>query len=271
MSKDSYPLNDFEKNGFAVLSNQISEDLLDEFNNEFKLILQSYLVKAGIDELNTKEIDFHSKAIMNLEEVDHSFVAEVYDTIFQCPSFLQIVSCKEMINPVKTILKNNNAPLYGYTNRCRIDPPVDNRRTYGWHQEVFYTIPESTLLQTWGPLIYPTTEENGTLSLAIGSHQEGIADQTWTEEEGRAVQIIVNEDIVSKYEQTTLEMNVGDLLIFSPKLFHKSGNNTSKNVRFSFVGQYHDVNSNGFSAPNINFEFRGKDPKTYYSQYFKNN
>ena len=50
------------------------------------------------------------------------------------------------------------------------------------------------------------------LSLAIGSHQE-IADQTWTEEEGRAVQIIVNEDIVSKYEQTTLEMNVGDLLI----------------------------------------------------------
>ena len=105
MSKDSYPLNDFEKNGFAVLSNQISEDLLDEFNNEFKLILQSYLVKAGIDELNTKEIDFHSKAIMNLEEVDHSFVAEVYDTIFQCPSFLQIVSCKEMINPVKTILK----------------------------------------------------------------------------------------------------------------------------------------------------------------------
>ena len=40
MSKDSYPLNDFEKNGFAVLSNQISEDLLDEFNNEL-LILQS--------------------------------------------------------------------------------------------------------------------------------------------------------------------------------------------------------------------------------------
>ena len=46
---------------------------------------------------------------MNLEEVDHSFVAEVYDTIFQCPSFCN--SFMKMINPVKTILKNNNAPL----------------------------------------------------------------------------------------------------------------------------------------------------------------
>ena len=35
--------------------------------------------------------------------------------------------------------------LYGHTNRCRIDPPEDERRTYDWHQETFYTIPKVTI------------------------------------------------------------------------------------------------------------------------------
>ena len=266
---ENYPIDKFDENGFAVLKNHLPKDILQQFNSEFKSLLSSYLKKTGqkIKDINSEH--FHSDAILILEEYDHSFVAEVYDAIFQTPSFLQLVSCKEMVNPVRKILSKKNIALYGYTNRCRIDPPVDNRRTYGWHQEVFYTIPKSELLQTWGPLIHPTTVENGTLTLALGSHKEGVAKQTWKEEKGRAVQIIVDDDIVEKYEPVTLEMSVGDQLIFSPKLFHKSGNNVSPNVRFSFVGQYHDVDSENFKAPLVNFDFRGEDPRSYYYDYFK--
>jgi len=267
---DNFPIENFNDNGFTVLKNQLPKNLLDEFNTEFKNILSSYLERAKQKVKNKNSQTFHSDAILVLEEYDHSYVAEIYDTIFQTPSFLQLISCEEMVGPVKDLLGGDKLPIYGYTNRCRIDPPVDNRRTYGWHQEVFYTIPKSNLLQTWGPLIYPTTIENGTLTLAIGSHKEGIAKQTWTEEEGRAVQIIVDEEVVEKYNPVTLEMNVGDQLIFSPKLFHKSGNNISSDVRFSFVGQYHHINSENFKAPYPNFDFRGEDPESYYINYFKN-
>ena len=75
------------------------------------------------------------------------------------------------------------------------------------------------------------------------------------EDEGRAVQIIVDDEVVKKYKPVTLDMEVGDLLIFSPQLFHKSGNNTSNFVRFSFVGQYHSIDSEHFRAPALNFEF----------------
>tara|TARA_B100001093_G_scaffold295489_1_gene281795 strand:- start:3253 stop:4062 length:810 start_codon:yes stop_codon:yes gene_type:complete len=265
--KLKFPIEKFDENGFAVLEKHLPEDLLSCFNNEFKNILLSYLNKIGV-EIDNDSDTFHSDAIMKLEDFDHAYVAEVYDSIFQSPSFLQIISTEKVTNPVKQIFGDDKIALYGYTNRCRIDPPVDNRRTYGWHQEVFYTIPKSSLLQTWGPLVYPTTKDNGTLTLAIGSHQEGIAKQSWNEEKGRAVQIIVDPEVVNKYKPITLELKVGDLLIFSPQLFHKSGNNLSKHVRFSFVGQYHNVNSENFSAPAINFEFRNEDPKTYYQNYF---
>ena len=267
MMEQKFPIEGFNENGFAVLENQIPKNLQSNFNSEFKSILNSYLEKNGIN-INDEGDNFYTEAIIELEKHDHSYIAEVYDTIFQLPSFLQIIASEKMTDPIKQILGDSEIALYAYTNRCRIDPPVDNRRTYGWHQEVFYTIPKSNLLQTWGPLVYPTTKENGTLTVAIGSHKEGIAKQSWNEEEGRAIQIIVDPEVVKKYKTVTLEMQVGDLLIFSPQLFHKSGNNTSEHVRFSFVGQYHDVNSEHFSPPLLNFEFRKDDPKTYYQNYF---
>ena len=266
---NAFPLEKFNENGFTVLKNQLPNNLLVNFANEFKNILISYLNKTNQTINDTNSEFFHSEAVMLLEKVDHSYVAEVYDAIFQSPSFLQLISDISTTGPVKDILGNDSTPLYTYTNRCRIDPPVDNRRTYGWHQEVFYTIPKSNLLQTWGPLIHPTNEENGTLTLAVGSHREGVANQEWNEEEGRAVQIIIDDEVVKKYKPVTLDMEVGDLLIFSPQLFHKSGNNTSKFVRFSFVGQYHSIDSENFRAPTVNFDFRGEDPKSYYDSYFK--
>ena len=221
------------------------------------------MVKAGIK--NNYKIDqlFH-QALEDLENVNHSFVAAIYDTIFHCPSFLSIVTEKKLVNTVRHLIGSSKAPLYGHTNRCRIDPPKDKRRTYGWHQEVFYTIPRGRYIQSWAPLISSTTIENGTIEIAVGSHKEGIAKQTWNDIEGRATQIIVEQNIIDKYEQVSVEMELGELLLFSGNLSHRSGSNNSKYHRYSLVGMYHDVSKEDFLPPKLNFDFRGETPREYF-------
>lgn len=268
----------FNENGFLVIENFFSDIEIKEFQEALREIIRSYLIKASNNEKNVVPEEFFgnefNEGIQKLESINHQYVAEVYDTIFQTPEFLRLISKRETTSYVNQLLnKSNSNPLYTYTCRCRIDPPKDNRRTYGWHQEIFYSIPNSEFLQTWAPLVSDTTKEMGTIEVCVGSHKEGIPPQSWNEEKNKAIQIIVEEEFVNKYpKRVIMEMKLGQLLIFNSKLFHRSGNNTSNKVRYSLVGMYHNVTNEHFSAPNLVFKYREKTPQEFYNEtFYKNN
>ena len=263
-------VNFYEENGFVIVKNFYPTEDLQDFKLEVKNIINAHLLKAGFEEMDSSNDSILSIGILALEEKDHEYVAAVYDTIFQSPSFFRILGNRNTESYIKHLLHiDSSHALYGFTNRCRIDPPKDNRRTYGWHQEVFYTIPKGSYIQTWAPLIFDTTFENGTIEVAVGSHNEKIANQTWNESEGKATQILVDDNIVNKYEQRVVEMKVGEILFFSGFLAHRSGNNVSQQVRYSLVGMYHDVKHKPFFTPKLGFEFRKSSPKEYFDEVFK--
>ena len=256
----------YYEHGFVIVSDALTRDLLNDFAREYSQLVEINLRKAktNLQKLPSDK-NFISDGIKKLESIDHSWVSDIYDTSSMIPSFLDIVRNTSTLEIIKYLLEVNT-PLYPYTNRIRIDPPSDNRRTYGWHQETFYTIPRSSFVQTWAPLIYDVRVENGTISVADGSHKAGIPYQTWEEIPGGATQILISDDVVNKYEQIAIEMNVGELLFFSGRLAHKSGNNTSDMVRFSLVGMYHDIASENFIAPSIKFDHKHQDPKSYFEE-----
>jgi ectoine hydroxylase-related dioxygenase (phytanoyl-CoA dioxygenase family) len=259
----------FDNHGFVIVKNALSLSLLQDFTKEYAQIVEINLNKSGTTSaLSTNDRYFISEGIKALELSNHSWVSDIYDTSAMLPSFLNIISNPLTLQIIKNLL-DISTPLYPYTNRIRIDPPSDNRRTYGWHQETFYTIPRSSFVQTWAPLIYDVRAENGTISVADGSHKEGIPEQSWTEIPGGATQILIRDEIISKYPKIEIEMNVGELLFFSGRLAHKSGNNISKNVRFSLVGMYHDVSKVDFIAPSIAFNHKHEDPKKYFEAEMK--
>jgi phytanoyl-CoA hydroxylase len=259
----------FEDNGFVIIKDFYTDEDLNDFKSEVKNIINAYLIKAGLQEIDSTGDDVFTNGVLALEERDHDYVAAIYDTIFQSPSFFRIAGNRKTEKYVKDLLGiDASHALYGFTNRCRIDPPKDNRRTYGWHQEVFYTVPRGSYIQTWAPLIFDTTFENGTIEVALGSHKENIADQTWNEFEGKATQILIAENIVQKYEQRVIEMKVGEILFFSGFLAHRSGNNISKQVRYSLVGMYHDVKHKPFFTPQVRFSYRKSSPKKYFDEVF---
>jgi ectoine hydroxylase-related dioxygenase (phytanoyl-CoA dioxygenase family) len=254
------------EHGFVIVKDAFSENLLKNFALEYSQLVKINLEKSG-SKFDGKHSDknFISEGIKTLEAINHSWVSDIYDTSAMLPSFLEIVRNPSTLLIIKFLLEIDT-PLYPYTNRIRIDPPSDNRRTYGWHQETFYTIPRSSFVQTWAPLIYDVRVENGTISVADGSQKEGIPFQTWSDVPGGATQILISDTIIDKYEQIAIEMNVGELLFFSGRLAHKSGNNISEMVRFSLVGMYHDISNKNFIAPSIQFDHKHQDPKSYFEE-----
>jgi len=196
---------------------------------------------------------------------DKENIGEVYDAFSYSSSFLRFISKREVENSIRQLLCfDTTATLYGWTNRVRIDPPRDNRRTYGWHQETFYTHPEFHYLQTWAPIIRNTTKDNGTIRIKPKSHKEGIPPQTWNEISGRATQILIDAEVLSKYPSEDIEMSVGDLLFFDGRLAHSSGSNTSSEVRYSLVGMWNDTTDIKFKSPKPYFESRSRPAKEYF-------
>ena len=257
----------YDEHGIVIIDNLLNPADLADVKEDLKNIIRWNQVKADLPETEG-DVTF-SLGLQSLEDKDREYVGAIYDTIYQTPSFMRLVSNPLLEKYVKILLKLDcNRPLYGYTNRCLFAPPQDERRTYGWHQEVFYTIPDSHYIQTWAPLVFDTTTASGTIEVRLGSHKEKVAKQTWNDVPGRTTQIIVDETIVDKYPTATIEMKLGEIALFSGFLFHRSGQNISAQFRYSLVGMFHDVGHKEFMTPKINFSYRRKTPREYYDELF---
>ena len=272
----------FKENGYYIEKNIYTKEDMNEmfvlFYDVFKCLFTKFNIESSNIYKNSSEVnindDLKNLDYLMLDCFNHNkdIIGEGYDIIAYSSVFLRFFSNSKIDSITKELLGINKAnSLYGWTNRVRIDPPADERRTYGWHQEVFYTIPESIYLQTWCPVIRNTTKDNGTIWVAPKSQKEGIAKQDWQEIEGRATQIIVDEKIIKKYNPIQLEMNAGDVLFFDGKLCHRSGSNiTDDEIRFSLVGMWHDIWTKNFRGPQPRFDHRTDyDQKEYWDKINK--
>ena len=264
----------FNTNGFLVLDNFFTTKEIDDYKESLRELIQIQLKKASKIHTGINPRDFIGKefdeGMMKLEEIDHVYVANIYDTICQIPAFLRIPCKSETTQCINQLFNRGmDRSIYIDTSRCRIDPPHETKRLCGWHQEVFYYTPRSDFMQTWAPLVRNSTIENGTIEVCIGSHKEGFAAQDCMLHEDVHYKYIVNDDIAKKYPVKKLEMNLGQLLIFSSKLVHKSGYNISKNVRYSLVGIYHNLDNEKFVPPKWVVEKRNEDSGSYYEEIFK--
>lgn len=274
MQLTSEQIEYFNSNGYLILDNFYNSTELNDFKEAFRKLIQSSLRKAALKIQPTfdhkdfvgKEFD---EGMMKLEKIDHAYIANIYDIIPQIPEFLRLVSKPEISECINQLLKRgSNEPLYSYTPRCRIDPPLDERRTTKWHQEVFYSIPGSEFLQTWAPFLYDATIENGTIEACVSSNKDGIIKQLVDNVKGSATPFVISDNTIQKYTQKSVEMKVGQFMIFSSRLIHRSGSNTSKNIRYSLIGMYHNIDNENFIPPELSFKFRGKSPTEYYNEIF---
>ena len=264
----------FVDKGYIVLDNFFTKIELLEFRNMLTHVIRKYLKDAKekypdrvIEDFEGKELD---EGVNMLEELNHQYIADIYDTIYQTSQFLRITSKKEISQNINQIIgRELDDPLYIDQSRCRIDTPFDpHMKKCGWHQEVFYYVPKSEFVQIWAPLIHDAKIENGAVEVCVGSHNK-IAKQSNVKRENEKYPFIVDELDVVKYEKQVMEIKLGQLLIFSSKLIHRSGNNISKKVRYSLVGINHNLDNKFFSPPKFVEADRQEKFEKYYDSAIK--
>ena len=269
----------FKENGFYIEKSVISISLQEELFLIFYDLALSSLnrnkIKLDFEIKNINEVSFPNdilildKILSALLEHSNDHIAEIYDTVSYSSTFLKFISLPKIEGTVRELLSlKKHTPLYSATHRIRMDFPKDVKRKAGWHQEIFYTLPETRFLQTWAPVLRDSTVENGTLGICKKSHLNGIAEQTWEEErKDYATRITIDEKVIEQYEQINVPMELGDVIYFDPHLIHRSGYNSSQQVRYSQVGMWNDCSYKDFRAPKPDFISRTISLRENYEKY----
>jgi ectoine hydroxylase-related dioxygenase (phytanoyl-CoA dioxygenase family) len=262
LNKDKYDL--FWEQGYIHEKNFFNQNELNKFNDELREIILAY----GDTHKNLlKSKDIYNQFLLKVSKKDKNIISCIYDTICYSQSFIRLHSNYKIQKFINYLFnKKVNSPLYSNLNRVRMDFPKDKTTLYDWHQEVFFTIPKSSMIQTWAPLINNTDKKNGTIRILPGSHKLGIPKQEMLKFKNRRMQIILNKKILNKFKPLDINAKVGDMIFFSGKLFHASGNNSSKKIRYSMVGMYHDLQNKNFLPPYLpKWKHRLMTQKKYFN------
>ncbi|MEC8996775.1 MAG: phytanoyl-CoA dioxygenase family protein [Pseudomonadota bacterium] len=273
-------IKDFNENGFyigrSIIPISLHKELFLTFYDLATSMVNRYKIQLDFEFKNIKDVEYPNdinqldKALFAISDYRRDLIGEIYDTIAYCSAFLKLVSHPEIENNARELLSlESYSTIYSVTHRIRMDEPEDHKRRAGWHQEIFHTYPDTKFIQTWGPVIRNSTVNNGTIEVCQNSHINGVVDQIWEEEKGGgyAHRILVKDEIVQKHKPEQLPMEIGDVMFFDPHLIHRSGYNSSKEIRYSQVGMWSDCSHKGFRTPKPEFISRSDSPKDNYDKH----
>ncbi|PCJ60036.1 MAG: hypothetical protein COA79_09530 [Planctomycetota bacterium] len=208
-------LDQFQEEGYIITEPVFTEKELKDISNEFKK-----LFKVNLETAN-KTKDPLKIEIANLRPFvgQTHLLSEVLLKTCQHPIYQE--ACLKLLSP--------NADLY--YNQAVIKPPGVGR-PFAWHQDNGYAFTDPEFYITCWTAISEATIENGCIWIIPGSHKGGLQSHKRLTTEEWALE-------ADESKAIPVEVKPGQVVIFHSLLFHKSGANTSDQIRESFVPQYH--------------------------------
>ena len=277
LSVNEIQRNHLEEFGYVIFDDVFDSSTLNIINNLIEKLGAALLIKRGVSQ--SKIPTDLSRLIEELKRVDVGLIGELYDCIASSPEFLRNFACNPQLCGIASGLLDQGSydvfkpePLLS-TPRIRIDPPFDQRRLFNWHQEIFYAVPKARYLQFWAPMMPKISEQDGALQIIPKSHKYGILPTKNNDREGRPeflVEKAAIEDVFRKSNVVplTVELQFGQVVVFSGTLVHRPGNNSGPNVRLTLLSTFYDIEEPNFLVPKPSFAYRGITPEEYYDEVF---
>jgi ectoine hydroxylase-related dioxygenase (phytanoyl-CoA dioxygenase family) len=219
-----------------------------------------------------QEID---KNLLALRAVNPNHVAFVQRVISRSPEFFRLSSNPNIANMTRFLLDlEDSLPLYLLSNGVIFTNPNDseNKRSSNfeldWHKDIFYTIPKSRYVHMWVPLLHDADEKIGTLQVIPGSHKLGIGKQKINIHTDYNHRYTMDPDYVKDMPSTSVDVKLGQVLLFDHRLIHRSGQNTSDKVRCTMLGLVHDVTNPDFLPVSTLYNYHKQTPEGYFAEVF---
>jgi len=220
-------INFYKKEGYVILENDNTK-FLDATKKIFEIF-------NAQDLSNSKEVAFLNKDGVARHKIDimrnDLFVKKVFDDYINNIVFRmgEGVSLK--------------TPLY-YTH-CKLSFKVPNAEV-SWfpHQDIGYKDPKEirngfALFQA----LENMNKDNGALELYEGSHKVGRINHDRIKENVDMGDSQMEIDDLSSFSKLTINLNMGDIVIFSQYMVHSSGVSTNNSHRLSLISEVEELKS----------------------------
>jgi ectoine hydroxylase-related dioxygenase (phytanoyl-CoA dioxygenase family) len=235
--------DDYFSKGYAIVDDAIRPEELEQFRQFLSLTIFRQLEDTGFYSKTRHDEKFKSMlsdGYMHLDRHDHAHIERLYLTMKDSEAVGRMVFAPRILSIVKEIMQLMPVQsAYVPYHVARMDPPHDERFTYGWHQESFYSVFGAEQVQLWAPLVTASTRGMGTMSVLEGSHLLGEQDHVLERVKGGHEQKRIPDAAVPQgLKEWHAELELGQAVLFHPHLIHRSNKNSSEAVRYSLVAAY---------------------------------
>ena len=243
-------LKEFQNDGFYVAKNIVEDKQITYIlENVCQVYFKNNPSSKFLKEKKPWNNDLFHKEMIKFRDENSKEFSLVYDSCLSSIPLAQLVT-NERISKISAILLCCKPVELSQTgNMVRMDTPNDIRNKTAWHQEIAYVRNPGLVL--WIPLV-EITDNIGTIHVLEKSHLDGEIiierNETCDYKTSRVSKSEIPEKILEKYNDKAIKINKGDALFFDTNLMHKSGDNTSKRIRFSCQTRFANSESNEFAA-----------------------
>ena len=275
----SHELEKFSHDGYLIVENAFTKDDLLAFKKCLLRIIQIALNKYNISFSERKEISIAEKCdrgLIALRMANPDYPLFVQACISRSPEYYRLCSSSKIVHYLQRLYSSaEDSPIYSTNNGIIFTNPNDslNQRSSNieieWHKDTFYTVPKSHFLHTWAPVLHHATESIGTLQVCPGSHKEGLGMQLINPKAAYDHRYIVDPASITKYQPLSIEVKLGQALIFDGRLIHRSGKNISQHVRCTLIGLNHAVTNPNFQPLSVSYSYTNQTPEAYFYEIFK--
>lgn len=270
----------FNEHGYVVIDNIIDKNDLMSFQKACLGILFRVIQENSIPLNNMSDgvVSQINSLLLLIREKIPSELTKVQRLISRLPEFFRIASGESISNHIKSFLnKDIYSPLYVISNVAVFGFPGSQNKNQvfdfytDWHNDVYWTIPDSRFAHIWIPLLNSVTSELGQLQVCVGSHKcEEQHKYVFRNDAPYNYRYGFEEDYLAQFEKESIPVKLGQVLFFHKNLIHRSGMNISKSLtRMTMLGMFHDATNEACVPGTPSLKFKNKTPEQSYYERFK--
>jgi len=230
-------LEQYRKDGYLLLKNALDKSVVEAIYREAREIYATQIKRVLGRSIDIDNRDEFEQAMYEYFEQDfdgfvntgktvqHTILLHKLGTSDAILDFVKGVGVEKPVIAVRPAMQFNSRFLSkNGSTHWKLGAHQDWRTGQGSLDSVVF----------WFPMV-PAGAEIGALQVIPGSHTSGLMQANTTGYAGSITDDLKDEDFI----QT--EYEVGDLLIFSAFLVHRSGDNVSRNIRWSVQLRYNNL------------------------------
>ena len=246
ISKANY--NFFRKHGYIVVKKAINKKSIKLIYDSIKKNTYKYSKLSKI-----KSIKNLHKSLLQLRKKNKKNFSFLFDSLTTLNLNFGILAENNIVNIVSNLLKVNTNLITLTDVAVRLDPPLDERNTLGWHQDSSYFRQNDSGkngIALWSP-INRLNKKHGFLEFLDKSHNLGPLNVKKKKSSGKYVSSKRNIDdkkLLGFKDIKSVDLKVGDILLMNLDLVHRSGKNISSEFRISLLGRYHNMIKDDFNS-----------------------